>query len=633
MLGVCYYPEQWPRKRWPQDIARMAELGLSRVRLGDFAWNRLEPQTDQWDGEWLDGILELLTQHGLQAVLATPTAGPPKWLVDRYPEILPLDAQGRIRRFGSQRHSCFSSPAWRQQSERIVTLLAQRYGQHPAVVGWQTDNSFGLHNTVRCYCPRCKQAFRTWLEGKYGGVEALNEAWGNPVWSQAFRSFEEIDLPFLTVARPNPSHLLDYYRFASDQVLSYQRMQANLLREMSPGRFITHNFPGCSTDLNHFALGEELDFSSWNSFPLSLTARLPLSPEERLLWARSGHPDLAAWHHDLHRRVGRGRWWVMEQQPGPVCWADYNPAPAPGMVRLWSWEALAHGAECVSYYRWQETCHAQEQLCAGLLRPDGTPDRGYAEVAQVVQELSQLSLEPVEPASVALIYDYEAAWISEIAPHGVSWDYAELVGVFYSTLRSLGLDVDVKAPTDVLDGYSLVVAPSLPALSPELLESLRTLPCVVLGPRSGSKTPSLGTAQNNPFRVRRVESLPPALTESLRWQGRDYSVHRWREEAEGEGTALAHFGDGTGALWARDGLYYLAFWPDRAFLQDWFDGLCQELGLETLRPVRGLRLRRRGSLTFCFNYGAQAQQAPAPPGACYVLGGPWVGAHSVCAWR
>lgn len=631
MLGVCYYPEQWPRQRWPQDVAAMAELGLSYVRLGEFSWTRLEPQTDQWDGEWLDQVLDLLLQHKLKAVLGTPTAAPPKWLVDRYPEILPVDSQGRVRRFGSRRHSCFSSPAWHQESERIVSLVAHRYGQHEAVVGWQTDNEYGGHDTVRCYCPRCKLAFRNWLSDKYGGVEALNEAWGNTFWSQAYRTFEEIDLPFLSVTSVNPSHRLDYFRFASDQVAKYNRKQVDLLRAASPGRFITHNFLGFFSDLDTYAVARDLDFASWDSYPLAFTEKMPLNPAERRQWARTGHPDAAAWHHDLYRSVGRGRYWVMEQQPGPVNWGVHNPAPAPGVVRLWTWEAMAHGAECISYFRWRQAHQGQEQMHAGLLRPDHTPDLSHGEVKRVAQERAHFPLEPVAPSSVAILYDYEAAWMGEILPHGATWDYSELVMNFYSAVRGLGLNVDVVKPGDDLSNYKLVLAPSLPVLSAEVTETLKAPQFVVLGPRSGSKTPNLGVA-SGPFGMLRVESLPPEMEEHITWRERSYPVRRWREELGAQEAGGAHFEDGTPAVGRLGNIRYLAFWPDPAFLTDWLEELAHEAGLQTTRLAPGIRLRQRGKYTFCFNYSTLAQPVPAPADATFVLGGATVEPRSLCVW-
>ncbi|MCX7730593.1 MAG: beta-galactosidase, partial [Candidatus Caldatribacterium sp.] len=231
MLGVCYYPEHCGMEKVPEDLRRMKDLGIRFVRVGEFAWSRIEPTPGTFSWEWLDAFFDEAHRIGLFVILGTPTATPPKWLIDRYPDILPVDREGRTRRFGSRRHYCFSSPPYRQETHRIVTVIAQRYGQHPALIGWQTDNEYGCHDTVRCFCPRCQKAFQRWLQARYGTVENLNTAWGTVFWSQEYRSFDEIELPNLTVAEPNPSHLMDYFRFASDQVREYNRLQVALLRK------------------------------------------------------------------------------------------------------------------------------------------------------------------------------------------------------------------------------------------------------------------------------------------------------------------------------------------------------------------------------------------------------------------
>lgn len=643
MLGVCYYPEHWPKERWKEDARRMRELGLSYVRIGEFAWALLEPEPGRLDWSWLDETLATLAGEGLKVVLGTPTATPPKWLVDRYPEILPVDREGRRRNFGGRRHYCFSSPAYREEARRIVTLLAERYGDHPAVAGFQTDNEYGCHDTVRCYCPRCREAFQKWLAERYGEVAALNEAWGTAFWSQRYRDFTEVELPHLTVAEANPSHVLDFYRFASDQVRAFNRLQVEVLRALAPGKFITHNFMGFFTDLDPFTVAQDLDFASWDSYPLGFTDLMPLSQEEKVRWARTGHPDVAAFHHDLYRGVGRGRFWVMEQQPGPVNWAPHNPSPAPGMVRLWTWEALAQGAEVVAYFRWRQVPFAQEQMHAGLNRPDYAPDVGFYEVRRVAEELKDLELPPTGRSPVALVYDPEAAWVYEIQPQGVEWSYLGLAYLFYSALRRLGLDVDFLPPGASLQGYSLVVVPSLPIVGGEALRAFKEAEGIVLfGPRTGSKTdtfqipPELppGPLQALlPLKVVRVESLPPGLGETVEGPLGKYTLGLWREWVESPLEPLLCFGDGQGALFRSGRYLYLAAWPSGELLMALLGLLAGEAGL-SLKPLpEGLRLRRRGPWVFAFNYGPEAVEAPAPEGARFLLGERRVPPCEVAVWE
>lgn len=640
-LGVCYYPEHWPRKLWEVDARRMRELGIEYVRVGEFAWALLEPSPGRFQWQWLDEALEVLGRAGLKVVLGTPTAAPPKWLVDRYPEVLPVDAAGRVRNFGSRRHYCFSSPAFRAETERIVTAMAKHYGDHPAVVGWQVDNEYGCHDTVRCYCPRCRDAFRAWLKKRYHTIEALNEAWGTAFWSQVYRDFGEIELPCRTVARPNPSHLLDYYRFASHQVRTYNALQVQIIREFSPGKFVTHNFEDFSFHFDHFAVRRDLDFASWDSYPVG-TWETALPESSRTGDARTGDPDVAGFHHDLYRAVGRGRFWVMEQQPGPINWGRNCPVPAPGMVRLWTWEAFAHGAEVVSYFRWRQVPFGAEQMHSGLLLPDGSPGVGFSEVKRVAQELPSIPPLPPPRPPVALVFDYEAAWVQEIEPHAEGWSYPELVLQFYRALRELGLDVDVVAPGQSLDGYRLVVVPTLPIVRQEALEAFQRADCtVVFGPRSGSKTedfhmppglPPGPLRELVPVRVLAVEGMVPEALE-VNWRGKSYRVGVWHELIEGECRPLMYFSDGAGAAYQNGRYIYIGFWPPGDFLKDFLEYLAKEAGLRTVRLPSGLRIRRRGKYGFAFNYSSQGLEVPAPDGARFLIGRRTLPPHEVAIWE
>lgn len=643
MLGVCYYPEHWGRDRVREDLSRMKEVGIQYVRVGEFSWSRIEPYPGVFDWEWLDEVLNVARNFGLKIILGTPTATPPKWLVEKHPDILPVDQEGRTRKFGSRRHYCFSSPSYQRESCRIVQAVASRYGRHPAVVGWQTDNEYGCHDTTRCYCPRCQEAFQRWLKARYKTPEALNRAWGTVFWSQEYRSFEEVDLPNLTVAEPNPAHLLDYFRFASDQVRAFNRLQVDILRTYSPGRFITHNFMGAFTQFDHFALAEDLDFPSWDSYPLGHAEWLRKFHELQEYFFRSGHPDIAPLNHDLYRGMGHGRFWVMEQQAGPVQWAPRNLSPAPGMVRLWTWEAFAHGAEVVSYFRWRQVPFAQEQMHTGLLRPNSTPDFGFPEIERVACELNRIPLPPSKQSQVALIFDYEAAWVFEIEPMGEGMHYFLLVLTFYRALRRLGLDVDILPPYAPLGEYRLVVIPSLPILSETAMEGFASCRgTIVFGPRTGSKTPNFQIPQELPpgllqrllpLRITRVESLGTTPEDRVTWNGRQYPVSRWREWVETSLHPQGTFQDGKGAVFAEKTFYYLAFWPDDAFLLDFFEDVARKEGLTTTRLPEGLRLRKRGDLVFAFNYSSECRELPAPATAEFLLGERILPPYEVAIWR
>ncbi|MGB7316478.1 MAG: beta-galactosidase, partial [Planktotalea sp.] len=349
-LGVCYYPEHWPEDRWAIDGAQMVEAGLTWVRVGEFAWSRLEPAPDDLRLDWLERAINVLGDAGLKVILGTPTATPPRWMLDKHPDMLALDAQGRARGFGSRRHYCFSHKGYIEECRRITRILAERFAKNPHIEAWQTDNEYGCHDTTLSYSDAARSAFQDWCAQTYQSLDALNRAWGNIFWSMEYSSFDQIGLPNLTVTEPNPSHVLAFRRFSSDQVVRFNRVQTDVLRQHTDAPLL-HNYMGRVTDFDHYDVGADLDIASWDSYPIGfLSDRLEASPEHKARYLRQGDPDMQAFHHDLYRSVGNGRWWVMEQQPGPVNWAPYNPAPLPGMARLWAWEAFAHGAEAVLYF-------------------------------------------------------------------------------------------------------------------------------------------------------------------------------------------------------------------------------------------------------------------------------------------
>jgi len=638
-LGCCYYPEHWPEALWAEDARRMVEMGLTRVRIGEFAWSRIEPHPGQYDWGWLDRAIETLHGAGLGIILGTPTATPPKWLVNQMTDMLAVDAQGRERRFGSRRHYCFSHQGYRAECARITAALAERYGAHPGIVAWQTDNEYGCHDTIVSYSEGAAQSFRSWLARKYSDIAALNTAWGNVFWSMEYRGFDEIDPPHLTVTEPNPAHVLDYRRFASDEVLAFNRLQVDILRAGSPGRDIVHNYMGFFTEFDHHAVSRDLDVATWDSYPIGFLEQFWFGRDDKLRYARQGHPDIAAFHHDLYRGCAKGRWWVMEQQPGPVNWAAHNPAPLAGMVRLWTLEAAAHGAELVSYFRWRQAPFAQEMHHAGLLRPDSIDDVGADEARAAAGDLAILGDLGKPPKSVALLFSYEAAWLFEAQPQGRSFRYIELVFAFYSALRRLGIDVDILSHDALLDGYKMVVVPSLPILDVSVVERLAALGVpVIFGPRSGSRTrdcqmpaglPPGALRAAIPITIPRVESLREGLVEP----GDGFAIARWFEHVETELEPDIALHDGRGIVYRHGALCYLAGWPDDALLETLILAKAAEAGISTMRLPRDIRVRRTGDLVFAFNYGPDLVDIAAITCEPLIIGDLALPPAGVAAWR
>lgn len=615
--GVCYYPEHWPQSMWADDARRMADLGLTYVRIGEFSWSRIEPRPDAFRFGWLDDAVGTLHDAGLKIIMGTPTATPPRWMLLKHPDMLAVDDQGRPRNFGSRRHYCFSHQGYRQEAVRITEIFAERYGEHEAVIAWQTDNEYGCHDTVLSYSQAAQHGFQTWLKHRYQDPQRLNEAWGNVFWSMDYTMFEEIDLPNLTVTEANPAHWMDFRRYSSDQVRAFNRAQVEILRRLSPGRALLHNYMGRIVEFDHFAVGEDLDIATWDSYPLGfLEDRVATTREKRKTFARQGDPDFQAFHHDLYRAVGRGRWWVIEQQPGPVNWAPRNPAPLNGMVRLWSMEAFAHGAEVVSWFRWRQAPFGQEQMHSGLLRPDNAEAPGYHEAKAVLEDLGKLEPFEAGQAPVGIVFDYESCFAFATQPQSQEFNYFDLVLDIYRMFRKAGLSIDFLPPsTRDFSGYRIVAIPGLFAWTNELRLAVRTFEGELLvGPRSGSREkdfsipqalgPDLGTDVLD-VKVAFSETIRPDSPMPLEGGG---AFKIWREELEcGDGTeAVMSLSDGRPAVVRQKNVTCLAGWPDEALAMRLAGDLCARAGLKTLFLSEGLRVRDAGPYRFFFNYGPSA---------------------------
>ncbi len=613
-LGVCYYPEHWPEDIWAQDAADMVAAGLTWVRIGEFAWARMEAQPSVLTWGWLDRAIDVLGAAGLKVVLGTPTATPPRWMVDKHPDMLAVDEGGKTRKFGSRRHYDFSHLGYREESRRIAALMAERYGKNPHVAAWQIDNEYDCHNTTLSYSDAAKRGFQDWLAQKYQSTGALNRAWGNVFWSMDYDTFDQIELPNLTVTEPNHPHQLAFRRYASDQVVAFNKVQADAIRAHSDAPLI-HNYMGMITSFDHWKVGADLDIASWDSYPIGfLSEQLKANAKDKKKFLRQGHPDNQAFHHDLYRAVGRGRLWVMEQQPGPVNWAPFNPAPLPGMARLWAWEAFAHGAETVCYFRWRQAPFAQEQMHAGLLRPDRAPAPALAEARQVADEFAQMPDVGTGSASVALVFDYESAWAWDVQPQGADFEMFRLAFAAYRALRRAGLNIDILPP-DVADlsAYKLVLAPGLMTLSDNLRAALAEFEGIALvGPRTDTKTPELSIPDvlgpdlpNTDVTVVLTESMPPDA--KIKLQGGGKFLH-WFEHLEGSASVHLSTKDGQPAIMGEDHIRYLAGWPDDATFDRIIGGLCDTLDIATFELPDGLRIRDSDTHRFVFNYASKAQR-------------------------
>ena len=476
--GADYYPEHWPRERWATDARLMQEAGINLVRLAEFSWAKLEPHEGSYDFSWLDEALELLGRHGIHAVLGTPTATPPAWLCQQYPEIMAVERDGRRVTFGMRRQYCPTNETYRALSKRIVTAMAEHYAANPGVIGWQVDNEFGGH-LARCYCPSCLRAFQEWARARYGSLEALNAAWGTAFWSHVYTSWSQIPLPWSTTPVSNPCLELDFWRFASDQWVSYQQVQLDILRALCPEHGITTNFMGFGfQDINYYDLARPLDFVAWDNYPVGT----------------ANDPAAAALSHATMRGLKSMPFWIMEQQAGPSGWQTISRAPKPGQLRLWAYQSIAHGADAIVFFRWRSCQFNTEEYWHGILDHDGKPRRRYTEVRQMGQELARLGdclVGANSPKAVAMLLSYDDSFAFHLQPNAEGFSYPELFLNYFRAFHRLGIPVDVISPEADLSPYRLVIAPTLYVLpeswAANLYRYVEGGGNLVIGARSGVK--------------------------------------------------------------------------------------------------------------------------------------------------
>ncbi|MCL9814289.1 beta-galactosidase [Natranaeroarchaeum aerophilus] len=649
-IGVCYFPEHWPSERWEQDVEEMVEAGIEYVRMSEFAWAQLEPERDEFDFEWLDTVVDHLHEQDIDVVLCTPTATPPRWLVDDHPDILQEEDDGTKREFGSRRHYCFNSESYRLETARIVDELGEHFADHPGVVGWQIDNEFGCHGTLRCYCNDCSAAFSEWLEDRHGDIEALNDNWGTDFWSQQYDRFEQIQPPRHTAAWHHPSLLLDYARFTSDSVVEFNALQADLLNDHNDDWFITHNFMDHYPELDSYDVCESLDFASWDSYPTGFAQeRGDPSTDELLV----GDLDWVSFNHDLYRSAADAPFWVMEQQPGDINWPPYSPQPAEGAVRLWAHHAMSHGAESVVYFRWRRCREGQEQYHAGLLDADGSKARGYEGASEAASELVGLPDPGEVSSSVAVLHEYDNLWAVDEQANTPDFEYWEHLHGYYAVLRRRGVSVDVVEPTAALDEYDAVVAPTLYLINEERADALESYVEdggeLLLTLRSGVKdrhNKLLNASAPGPLAdlvgttVDEHEAQHPKQEQVVEYRGETYGYHTWNERLSPDsatvvGTYAAGSPDGLAAITEHEfgagSAVYCGLWPDEDLTDRLVDDLLDRAGVEALsEPLPdNVRVTERGGKTWVTNGTGESVEIDASADAEFLLGEATVPAYDL----
>ncbi|MBR7015103.1 MAG: beta-galactosidase [Lachnospiraceae bacterium] len=409
--GVCYYPEHWPKEMWRDDLRRIREAGISVIRIAEFAWTIFEPAEGTFSFDFFDEFLAVAEEEGIKVIFGTPSATPPAWLTEKYPEVLNARKDGVLLRHGGRRHYNYNSPVYRKLTARIVEQLARHYGQHPCLVGWQIDNELNCE-TSEFYSEADHAAFRSFLKEKYGTLDKLNAAWGTVFWSETYTDWEQLHCPRPVINNgDNPHLMLDYRRFVSASCLTFAGMQAEIIRKYKkPGDFITTN--GLFGDMdNHKLQQDSLDIYTYDSYP-NFAFEIDRDPKH------SKDLNDRKWTRNLtETRSVCPHFGIMEQQSGGGGWTSRMemPAPRPGQLTLWAMQSVAQGADFISFFRWRTCAFGTEMYWHGIFDYDGRDNRKLAEVKDFISKMK--TLDPVcgaeNAAGFALLKDYDNIFDSE----------------------------------------------------------------------------------------------------------------------------------------------------------------------------------------------------------------------------
>ncbi|MFC4455401.1 beta-galactosidase [Deinococcus sonorensis] len=633
--GGDWNPEQWDREVWHEDIRLFREAGIDLLSINIFAWTRLQPDEQSFDFSLLDELFTLLHDNGMRVCLGTGTAAHPAWMATRYPDILRVDAQGRKRKFGNRHNACPSSPTYRHFAPRLAGALAERYGQHPALSLWHISNEY----SGACYCERCEVRFRAWLRAKYGSLDALNHAWNAQFWNQTISDWDEIVAPNVLTVQRDDRHTslqglsLDYMRFNSDNLLDTYLLEDRAIREHHPEAVITTNLMGAYRVLNYRAWAPHLDVIAWDSYP---------GPGQA--------PSRTAMMHSLMRGLkGGAPFLLMEQTPSQTNWMPYNSLKRPGVMRLQSFQAVAHGADAVMFFQMRRSPGAGEKFHGAVIEHHGRSDtRVFREVSALGAELQQLgrvTLGTRVCARTAVWFDWESWWASENSTGpSAALEYVEEVWKVYDALHAAHVAVDVVGPGSDLSGYRVLAAPVLYLLRPEDVSALHafvagggTLLTTFL---SGVADPSdrvFPGGAPGPLRdllglwVEEIDALAPDVRNRIVLQGAlgalsgSYSCNLLFDIVRVEGAeVMATYGEdfyaGTPALTrhrvGQGQAWHLASSAEPAFLRGLLGHLCEDSGVEPTWPnlPEGVEATRRGEgerqVLFLLNHLQQQVTVP-----------------------
>ena len=490
-LGSDYYPEHFPIENVSKDASLMKTGGLNIVRMGDFAWFKMQPDSNTYTLDWLVKTVDTLGKHQIKTLLCTPTAAIPKWMFDQYPDIMQVTETGQRKSYGKRRHACLNNETYRNYSVKIAQQLATAFANNPNVEGFQIDNEL-MAEEPYCYCETCRLKFANWLKEKYKTLENLNNTWGLTFWSENLTDFKQV---FLPRKGDNPGCFVDYQEFYSDCTIEYFKLQRDAIKKINPRFKVTHNI--CSSGfiykLDMYKLAQSCDFLSLDNYPYTWTLENEYAPVDNFDY----HPAMASMALSQIRGTLHTPFWINEQQISRTA-GKQRKMIEPGMARLWCHQGLAHGAESILFFPYRTFKYAHEQMMNGVLDADNIPRRRYGEVKQTSDELTKIKgiLGNAFPtAKAAIIRDFKCDWAFEDGRVSADFRYMRHIYSYYRALREQDITTDIVSPTDKLDTYPLIIVPAQILVTPELCAKLKQAAekgsTVVITCMTGLRNPSM----------------------------------------------------------------------------------------------------------------------------------------------
>ena len=462
--GGDYNPEQWLKRPdiLEKDIDMLSQSGCNVVSLGIFSWVTLEPEEGVFNFGWLQEIIDKLYKSGIYTILATPSGARPKWMADKYPEVLRVDETRHRNLFGFRHNHCYTSPVYREKVHIINKKLAEEVATHPGVILWHISNEYG----GECHCPLCQDAFRKWLKEKYQTIENLNDQWCTTFWSHNYNSFDQIESPSRIGETQLHALNLDWKRFVTHQTADFLHHEIQAVRDGGSNLPTTANLMYHYKGLDYFKITKEIDVVSWDTYPT---------------WHKEDAIDTAddnGLYHDLMRSLKGKPFIQMESCPAATNWQGVSKLKKPGVLFAQSMEAIAHGSEGALYFQIRQSRGASEKFHGAVIDHYGGKDtRVFKEVSETGEALKKIKelAGTIVNSKAAIIYDWDSQWAMEDSqgPRNKGLHYMEALRKFYRSFRRQGLNVDLIDMTCDLDKYKILALPMVYMFKKGFAEKVR----------------------------------------------------------------------------------------------------------------------------------------------------------------